>query len=101
MGVPGPDEPLGNGRPTFSDDIFKIELCGPDHDNLSIIDIPGIFRTPVGSTTLEDREMVNKMVASWIQDKRTIILAIVNSDVDIANQEILLVNKPRLSPRNL
>lgn len=100
MGVPGPDEPLGGGKPTFSEDIFKVELCGPDRDNLSIIDIPGIFRTPVESTTQEDIAMVNKMVDSWIQDKRTIILAIVGANVDIATQEILSVNKLRLSLRN-
>jgi hypothetical protein len=100
MGVPGPDEPLGNGKPTFSEDIFKIELCGPGRDNLSIIDIPGIFRTPVESTTREDMAMVNKMIDSWIRDKRTIILAIIGANVDIATQEILSVNKLRLNLRN-
>jgi len=94
MGVPGPKEPLGNGKPTFSEDVFKIELCGPDRDNLSIIDIPGIFRTPDEKiTTQEDIEMVKKMVHSWIQDERTVILAVLGANVEIATQEILSVRR--------
>ncbi|KAL8918465.1 MAG: hypothetical protein Q9172_005424 [Xanthocarpia lactea] len=90
MGIPAPGQPLVPGRSTFSDDILKIELSGPSRQHLSIIDVPGIFRTPTeGVTTKEDMARVQHMVKSYIKDPRTIILAVVPAPVDIATQEIL------------
>lgn len=45
MGVTGPGEPLSAGKSTFSEDVFKIELSGPDRENLSIVDIPGYLQS--------------------------------------------------------
>jgi len=93
MGVTGPGEPLSAGKSTFSEDVFKIELSGPDRENLSIIDIPGIFRAATENvTTKDDITLVKNMVNKWIQDERTIILAVVAANVDIATQEILAVS---------
>ncbi|KAK8133473.1 interferon-induced GTP-binding protein Mx2 [Apiospora sp. TS-2023a] len=59
-------------------------------ERLTVIDVPGIFRvaTP-GLTTESDIVLVENMVKSYINDRRTIILAIFPSNVDIATQEIL------------
>ncbi|KXH68195.1 dynamin family protein [Colletotrichum salicis] len=66
-------KPISNtaGDNTFSGDILKIEKCGPSEDYLTIIDVPGIFRI-----TTEG-------------DSRTVILAVLPSNVDVATQEIL------------
>jgi hypothetical protein len=46
MGLPGPnDEQLEGLEKRFSDDILKIELSGPDHRHLSIVDVPGLFHS--------------------------------------------------------
>ena len=90
MGIPAPGQSLAPGLSTFSDDILKIELSGPSRQHLSIIDVPGIFRTPTyGVTTKEDMTLVQRMVKSYIKDSRTIILAVIPAPVDIATQEIL------------
>ena len=90
MGVPAPGKPLTPALSTFSDNILKIELSGPDRQHLSFIDVPGIFRTPTeGVTTKKDVTHVKNMVRSYIKDPRTIILAVVPAPVDIATQEIL------------
>lgn len=34
-----------DGLVTFSEDILKIEIHGPDEPALTVIDVPGIFRT--------------------------------------------------------
>ncbi|OXV05841.1 hypothetical protein Egran_06391 [Elaphomyces granulatus] len=76
----------------FSEDVLKIEICGPDEDYLTVIDVPGIFRTPTeGITTKKDIELVQNMVKNYIKDSRTIILAVLPSNVDIATQEILML----------
>ncbi|GJC81414.1 interferon-induced GTP-binding protein Mx [Colletotrichum liriopes] len=78
------------GENTFSEDILKIEKCGPNEDYLTIIDVPGIFRTTTeGVTTNKDKALVKDMVKRYIKDSRTIILAVLPSNVDVATQEIL------------
>ncbi|KAH8704700.1 putative dynamin [Talaromyces proteolyticus] len=74
----------------FSEDVLKVEICGPNEDYLTLIDVPGIFRTPTeGITTKKDIKLVQNMVKGYIKDKRTVILAVLPSNVDPATQEIL------------
>lgn len=81
-----------NGAKTFSEDVLKIERCGPEEDYLTVIDVPGIFRLKTdGVTTDKDKELVKEMVHNYIRDSRTIILAVLPCNVDIATQEILAI----------
>ncbi|KAI1098467.1 interferon-induced GTP-binding protein Mx2 [Jackrogersella minutella] len=80
----------GAGVSAFSQDILKIEISGPDQAHLTVIDVPGIFRVPTpGLTTENDVTMVRNMVQSYMSNSRTIILAVIPCNVDIATQEIL------------
>ncbi|KGO74725.1 Dynamin [Penicillium italicum] len=77
-------------KPTFTQDVFRLEICGPEEDNLSIIDVPGIFKnTTDGLTTKKDMKMVKEMVLSYMRNPRSIMLTVVPANVDIATQEIL------------
>src|SRR5215468_4492479 len=79
-----------SGGTIFSEDVLKIEICGPNEDYLTVIDVPGIFRNPTeGITTKEDVRLVQNMVREYIKNSRTVILAVLPSNVDIATQEIL------------
>jgi hypothetical protein len=90
MNISLPGKELEPGQMTFSNDVLKIELCGPRRENLSIIDIPGIFRTPTpGVTTKADMLLVDSMVRDYIRDERTVILAVLPAPTDIATQSIL------------
>lgn len=101
MGIPGPGQSLVTGQSTFSDDLLSIELCGPDQQNLSVIDIPGIFRAPTeGVTTKDDMTLVRNIMDRHIRDERTIILAVIPSNTDVATQEILTIAK-ELDPKGL
>jgi hypothetical protein len=88
--APARTSQASQGGSVFSEDVLKIEICGPSVDYLTVIDVPGIFRTPTeGVTTKEDMAMVKNMVRWYIQDSRTVILAVLPSNIDISNQEIL------------
>lgn len=77
-------------RKTFSIDVLKIEICGPDQEHLSVIDVPGIFKkTTEGLTTKSDMDMVRNMVSNYMKTPRAVILAVIPANVDIATQEIL------------
>ena len=92
MGIVGRGDERIEGMKAFSDDVLKIGLSGPDRENLSIIDILGIFRNVTENvTTEEDMALVNDIVRSYIRDERAIILAVVPANVDIATHEILRV----------
>ncbi|KAI7782667.1 hypothetical protein LA080_013003 [Diaporthe eres] len=93
MGIRSGVEPTDgsdDGLITFSEDILRIEINGPDQPGLTVIDVPGIFRaaTP-GLTTDNDIKLVTSMVKRYMNDSRTIILAVIPCIVDIATQEIL------------
>jgi hypothetical protein len=69
----------------FSEDILKIEICGPNEDYLTVIDVLEIFRNPSkGITTKANIELVQNMMRGYIKHSRTIILAILPSNIDIA-----------------
>ena len=84
-----------NGRNSaFSRDILKIEIQGPEEQHYSVIDIPGIFRVKTeGVTTDADRHMVQQMVADYMNNPRSIILAVIPANVDTATQGILTMAK--------
>ncbi|KAL0933208.1 dynamin family protein [Colletotrichum truncatum] len=74
----------------FSKDILRVEICGPEEEHLTIIDVPGIFENPQeGVTTAQDVALVKAMVKEYIKDSRTIILAVIPCNVDVATQTIL------------
>lgn len=79
-----------DGLPTFSSNVLRLEICGPEEDHLSVIDVPGIFRlTTPGVTTNEDKDMVREMVLEYMRNPRSIMLTVVPANVDIATQEII------------
>jgi hypothetical protein len=105
MGVTGSDSSKAS---TFSDDVLKLELSGPQHEHLTVIDVPGIFRStregilacfPIlyhftkryrkGVTTKKDIKMVRDMVSSYMSNPRCVMLTVIPANVDIAIQEIL------------
>lgn len=105
MGLPKPGKGYTSGE-RFSDDVLKIELCGPSRSHFSVVDVPGLFqsifpsriffifiilpqsfgfanirsRAP-GATvhqTEGDAEVVENLAKRYIQDSRTIILWVLN-----------------------
>lgn len=75
---------------TFSKDVFRLEICGPDEDHLSVIDLPGIFKnTTPGLTSKADIQLVRDMVLDYMGNPRSIMLTVVPANVDIATQEII------------
>ncbi|KAF9870377.1 dynamin family protein [Colletotrichum karsti] len=74
----------------FTKDILRVEICGPEEEHLTIIDVPGIFENAQeGFSTSRDVELVKSMVKDYIKDSRTIILAVIPCNVDVATQTIL------------
>ncbi|KAK3075634.1 hypothetical protein LTR53_000876 [Teratosphaeriaceae sp. CCFEE 6253] len=81
---------LGLRKPTFSSDVLRLEISGPSQEHLSVIDVPGIFKsTTEGVTTKADIQLVRTMVKGYMDNPRSVMLAVVPANVDVATQEIL------------
>ncbi|KAF4547218.1 Dynamin-like protein 1 [Elsinoe fawcettii] len=89
MGLPSSQEADVESLPKrFSDDVLRIELSGPDHHHLSIVDVPGLFHNATKFQTEEDRQVIRSFLEMYMQDKRTIILAVMDARDNLANQEV-------------
>src|SRR5947207_7528452 len=65
-------------RGTFSEDVLRLKICGPDQEHLSVVDVPGIFRkTTEGVTTETDKKMVEAMVQRYMNNPRSIMLTVI------------------------
>ncbi|KAI6081332.1 P-loop containing nucleoside triphosphate hydrolase protein [Hypoxylon rubiginosum] len=82
MGVGGE-----RGR-TFCKDILRIEISGPTQPHLTIVDLPGLFRAGNKEQSAEDATIVQELVRSYMQNPRTIILAVVSAQSNFALQEV-------------
>jgi hypothetical protein len=77
-------------KQTFSRDVLRMEICGPEQEHLSVIDVPGIFKsTTAGVTTKDDIALVRNMVLGYMENPRSVMLTVIPANVDVATQEIL------------
>jgi hypothetical protein len=84
------DKDKKGDRGTFSEDVLRLEICGPEQEHFSVVDVPGIFRkTTEGITTEADKKMVEEMVRRYMNNPRSIMLTVIPANVDIVTQEIL------------
>lgn len=72
----------------FSTDILRVELSGPAQPHLTMVDLPGLFRAGNRDQSSKDAKIVHKMVRGYVQNPRSIILAVVSAKNDFALQEI-------------
>lgn len=77
---------IGNTK-SFSKDILRIQIVGPHHQPLTLVDLPGIIEAH--SEGRENIEMIKSLVDEWISEKRSIILAVVEASNDAQKQGIL------------
>lgn len=51
MGLPRPGtEDVEDLEKRFSNHVLKVELSGPDHPHLSVVDVPGLFHSKFETT---------------------------------------------------
>ncbi|KAK8160220.1 dynamin GTPase [Phyllosticta citribraziliensis] len=73
----------------FTNDVLSIHVSGPDEEHFSVIDVPGIFKNPQPPVTESDMRLVEHMVMGYMKNRRSVLLTVIPSNVDIATQSIL------------
>ncbi|KAJ5919650.1 Dynamin [Penicillium verhagenii] len=84
MGVRGVDTQAEG--PAFAADVLRLELVGNTGLHLTIVDLPGLISV---AECEEDVKIVEKLVDSYLQHSRTIILAVIPATSDIDTQGII------------
>ncbi|KAM0331648.1 hypothetical protein ACHAQA_003327 [Verticillium albo-atrum] len=77
----------------FYDDILRIELTGPTQPHLTMVDLPGLFRTGNSQQSEADIDIVRSMVQKYMARPRSIILAVVSAKNDYVLQEVTAMAK--------
>lgn len=78
---------LSEGK-IFSNDILRIELCGPAQPHLTVVDLPGLFRAGNSEQSTNDAKIVQRLVRGYMERKRSIILAVVSAKSEIVLQDV-------------
>lgn len=73
----------------FSHDVLRIEICGPKQPHLTLVDLPGLFHAGVDRKGDENVDAVNSLVQSYIENPRSIILAVVSAKNDLNLQKVI------------
>lgn len=84
---------LSTGGKSFSNDLLRIEICGPSQPQLTLVDLPGLIHSSIKQQTTQDVDIVHDLVSEYLRNPRSIILAVVSARYDPNNQIIL--NKAR------
>lgn len=80
---------LCDGDSNFSPEGIVIELTSPEACDLTVVDLPGIIRTVTAGQSVRAIEQVNRLIKAYLMEERTIILAVIPANQDIATVDIL------------
>ncbi|QGA19055.1 hypothetical protein EYB26_006743 [Talaromyces marneffei] len=89
MGLPTPGAESKDGfDKRFSGDVLQIEVFGPKQPHLSVVDVPGLFHNDTIYQTKQDLEIVRCLMKDYMDNPRSIILAVMDARVNLSNQEV-------------
>jgi GTPase SAR1 family protein len=72
----------------FFDDVLTVRYVGPDVPSLTIVDLPGLIQAGIGEDHSQSVEQVHGLVDRYMQDEKSIILAVVSARNDLNNQAV-------------
>lgn len=77
-----------HGR-SFSKDILRVEVTGPDRPHLTVVDLPGLIHSETKYNSGADVRTIQEIVQRYMQEPRSVILAVISAKNDFANQIVL------------
>mmetsp|Transcript_13524 Transcript_13524/g.13446 ORF Transcript_13524/g.13446 Transcript_13524/m.13446 type:complete len:672 (+) Transcript_13524:25-2040(+) len=78
----------GDNKGVSTDPIF-LKIYSNNVINLTLVDLPGITKNPVGDQPKDIEKQINNLVFDFISRENTIILAVSPANADLANSDSL------------
>uniref|UniRef100_A0A671MP70 dynamin GTPase n=1 Tax=Sinocyclocheilus anshuiensis TaxID=1608454 RepID=A0A671MP70_9TELE len=72
---------------------INLRICSPNVLNLSLIDLPGITKVPVGDQPPDIEYQIRDMIMQFICRENCLILAVTPANMDLANSDALKLAK--------
>jgi len=73
----------------ISDNPIRLAINSPSVLNLTIVDLPGMTKVPVGNQPKDIAEQIRRLLLKYISRKNCMILAITPANSDLANSDAL------------
>ncbi|CAI6238074.1 unnamed protein product [Periconia digitata] len=80
---------IGSFGRAFSKDLLRIEISGPDRPHLTVVDLPGLIHSGTKQQSASDIGLVKDVVKSYMEEPRSIVLAVVSAKNDYANHIVI------------
>ncbi|XP_078167811.1 dynamin-related protein 3A-like [Carex rostrata] len=77
------------GNKGVSDKQIRLKIFSPNVLNITLVDLPGITKVPVGDQPTDIEARIRTMILSYIKHKTCIILAVSPANADLANSDAL------------
>ena len=82
------EKELGSNK-GISDKQIRLKIFSPHVLNITLVDLPGITKVPVGDQPSDIESRVRTLVLSYIKHETCIILAVSPANADLANSDSL------------
>ncbi|CAH8564279.1 unnamed protein product [Dicrocoelium dendriticum] len=86
------DRVAGSGKAISSEPI-NLKIYSPRVLNLTLVDLPGITKVPVGDQPEDIESLINQLCLQYVQNPNCIILAVTPANTDMATSEGLKLAK--------
>lgn len=73
----------------ISNNPINLKIYSPYVLNLTLVDLPGITRVPVGDQPVDIETQIKRMVMTYISKPNAIILAVTAANTDLSNSDAL------------
>jgi len=82
------DRVVGSNK-GISEKPIRLKICSPNVLTMTLVDLPGITRVPVGDQPADIEEQIRKMVVDYIRMESCLILAVTAANSDLSNSDSL------------
>ena len=76
-----------------SDKQIRLKICSPHVLTMTLVDLPGITRVPVGDQPPDIEKQIREMILSYIKRDSCLILAVSPANSDLANSDALTLSR--------
>ncbi|KAI9191458.1 hypothetical protein LWI28_008696 [Acer negundo] len=76
-----------------SDKQIRLKISSPNVLNMTLVDLPGITKVPVGDQPTDIEERIRRMIMAHIKQENCIILAVSPANSDLATSDALQMAK--------
>ncbi|KAJ3568840.1 hypothetical protein NPX13_g6281 [Xylaria arbuscula] len=80
---------------TFLEDVLRIEISSPDVPHLTLVDLPGFYHSLDVNQPADGRDIVDRLVGTYMAKKNSIILAIISARSQV-ERTLGIITKPDL-----